>query len=109
MLFEIVQFPKITIATSIDESKVNSLKAGSSYQSQIALSVSLHGVTKIIPANVQVVKLAGNGILVSSIYPIIVNASDFALESGVEALRVIAKLPVISTAVPVSFNLMFIK
>jgi len=109
MLFEVAQFPKLSIETAVDDAKVNSLKAGESYQSQIMLDVNLHGITKKMPTYIQVIKLTDNNVLVSSVYPIIVKASDFELAKGIEALRAVANLPVISTAVPVSFNLVFTK
>jgi hypothetical protein len=39
--------------------------------------------------------------------PVVVNAPEFKLAEGVEALREIAGLPSISLAVPVSFVLAF--
>jgi len=107
MLFEVIQFPKATIETAIDASKLKNLKIGESYQTNLTLTVNLHGVSKEISGDVQVIKLANNNIIVNSIYPIILQASDFELTGGIEALAKVAKLPVISSAVPVSFNLVF--
>ena len=47
------------------------------------------------------------GLRVIAAEPVLISAADFGLESGVEALREVAGLNVISTAVPVSFQLVF--
>lgn len=107
MLFEVLQFPKATIETTIDESKLKGLKIGENYQTNLALSVNLHGVSQKVSGDVQVIKLTDKSIVVNSLHPFIINAADFKLADGIEALREIAKLPVISSAVPVSFNLVF--
>ena len=49
----------------------------------------------------------GQSLRVVSARPVIVNAGDFGLEAGVTALREIAGLKAISTAVPVSARLVF--
>jgi hypothetical protein len=82
---------------------------GDRVQSKVDLDVKLHGVTKVMSADIQVVKLNDSEILVSSISPLILRAEDFNLSNGVDALRDIAKLTSISTAVPVTFNLVFTK
>ncbi|CAH1385143.1 YceI family protein [Candidatus Nitrotoga sp. M5] len=107
MLFEIIQFPKATIETSIDESKLKSLKIGEQYQTNLTVTINLHGVSKEISGDVQVIKLSDNSIVVNSVHPIIIKAADFELTGGIEALAQVAKLPVISSAVPVTFNLVF--
>jgi len=109
MLFEVPQFSKATIDAAIDNSKLESLQDGEYYQTNITLSLSLHGVKKQMSSAVQVVKISNNSILVSSIHPVIIKALDFNLVNGIETLREIAKLPTISTAVPVTFNLLFKK
>jgi len=67
----------------------------------------LHGVSKEMATEVRVVKLAKNRILAVSVNPIIVNADQYNLLEGVEKLREVANLPSISTAVPVTFSLIF--
>jgi polyisoprenoid-binding protein YceI len=109
MLFEVSKFSSATITAEIDSSKLDSLKGGERYQENINLILDLHGITNKITATVQVIKLSNSGILVYSVIPVIINASDFGLANGVEALREIANLPVISAAIPVTFSLVFNK
>ena len=107
MLFEVAKFLSATVTTTIDQSKVASLNDGESFQESVKLLLTLHGVTNEVSSVVQVVKLTNNRILVNATHPIIIKAADFGLVDGIEALRNIAKLPVISTAVPVTFTLLF--
>lgn len=107
MLFEVSKYSEARINANISQELISKLKVGNSLQKTTVISVSLHGVTKDVEVVVQIVKLTGESLLVSSISPIIINASDFNLSKGVEALRKVAHLPVISTAVPVTFNLVF--
>lgn len=109
MLFEVSKYASATITTKFESSKLASLKVGERYQEKADLNLDLHGITKKIIATVQVVKLSDSSVLVYSVHPVIINASDFGLANGVEALREIAKLPVISAAIPVTFSLVFTK
>lgn len=107
LLFEVIRFPKATIITSIDPVQLQKMESGDNKHFPVTLSANLHGVTKDIQTEVHIIKLSNNNILVYSKQPLIINAADFKLNEGVEALREIAKLPVISKAVPVTFNFVF--
>ena len=109
MLFEVSKFSTATITTKIDNARLDSLKGGDLYQDNVNLELDLHGITNKITATVQVVKLSSSSVLVYSVFPVVINASDFGLAAGVEALREIASLPSISTAIPVTFSLVFNK
>ena len=56
---------------------------------------------------VVVIGESGGQLRVLSARPVILNVGDFGLEKGVEALREIAGLSAISTAIPVSVQLVF--
>ncbi len=60
-------------------------------------------------AELLIARLAADRVLISTLKPIIVNASNVALAEGVEKLREIAGLPSISNAVPVTFVLQFVR
>ena len=107
MLFDVANFATADIKTSIEQSRINALKHGENYLDKINIVVSLHGKSKELETMVNIIKLSDNRVLVYSIQPIIVNASDFDLAAGVEALKTVAKLPSISSAVPVTFSLVF--
>ncbi|WP_415892445.1 YceI family protein [Neptuniibacter sp. PT8_73] len=109
MLFETGKFAQANFTAQVDVNQIEKQAVGSIQPQTITGKLSLHGVEKEITAQVNVVKLADNKVLVSTAQPITINAADFALDSGVTALKEIAKLPSISFAVPVSFNLAFTK
>ncbi|MBV1915169.1 MAG: YceI family protein [Pseudomonadales bacterium] len=109
MLFDTVTFPDAMISGKIPLSQVAQLEAGDTFVSTLKLSLSLHGNTRELSSRANITKLTDNRILVTSVAPIIIKAEDYTLAEGVEALRAVAKLTSISTAVPVTFSLLFSK
>lgn len=109
MLFETELFPKAQVAAKVDIAKFMKLKEGQSRSEEMELTLALHGSSKSFKAEVTVMKLEGERFMVTTTSPIIINASDYGLLKGIEALRDIVNLPSISTAVPVTLNLVFDK
>lgn len=107
LLFDVSKFATANILAKVDSGKLKAMKKGDFYQEDFDIVLSLHGIEKKITTLINVVKLADGSIRVSSVHPVIITAQDFGLSEGVEALRVVANLPVISTAVPVTFNMVF--
>jgi polyisoprenoid-binding protein YceI len=107
MLFEIDSFSKATISAALDLKALDEMDIGETYKDSIGFNLSLHGVSKEMVTDVRVVKLAKNRILAISETPIIVNADQYKLLEGVKKLQEVANLPSISTAVPVTFSLIF--
>ena len=107
MLFEVSKFPKATVTATIDADLIKAMPAGSSYIDSLTFTANLHGVKQTLKTDVRVIKLLDDKVLAVSVIPVIISASQFRLEQGIEQLRKIAKLPSISTAVPVTFSLMF--
>jgi len=107
MLFQTDLYPKAIITANVDTKKVSQLKLGQSLQYKQTLTLDLHGIKNEFVADVQVTKLMANAINVSSVKPVVLNAADFKLVEGINALRDIAGLPSITTQVPVTFNLVF--
>ena len=107
MLFEVASFSKANISAALDSKALGEMNIGETYKDSIRFNLSLHGVSKEMATDVRVVKLTKNRILAVSVSPIIVNADQYNLLDGVENLREIANLPSISTAVPVTFSLVF--
>ena len=106
MLFETNLFPDGIITGSIDLDALTDMDAGSSVARQIDFELSLHGQSVALAADVQVTR-TGEGVIVSTLKPLVVMADSFALTAGVEMLREVAGLPSISRAVPVSFTAVF--
>ena len=106
MLFETSLFPDATISGSINLDALTDMDAGTSVARQIDFELSLHGQSVALAADVQITR-TGEGVVVSTLKPLIVMADSFSLAAGVEKLREVAGLPSISRAVPVSFTVVF--
>ena len=106
ILFETAKFPNATIAAEVDPAILAEVAKGGTVSTEVPVRLSLHGVEDDISVPVTVFSDGGSLSVVSS-RPVIINAADFGLASGVEALREVAGLNTISTAVPVTLNLHF--
>ena len=107
ILFDTEKFTTATVKGAVDLTKVKALKVGDTFVEPVTLTLSLHGISHQVTNKVQITKLNNGKLLVTSLMPVIINASDYSLEDGVEKLRDVAKLASIDTAIPVSFNLIF--
>ncbi|TMP41133.1 hypothetical protein CWB96_15490 [Pseudoalteromonas citrea] len=106
-LFDSDAYPTAEVLLSVDYAALMALPVGSSEKQSISATLSLVGVVKEITADVIIQRLSNNQILVQSLVPIVLDATDLGLESSIETLKTLANLTVISYAVPVSFNLVF--
>lgn len=106
MLFEIESFPNATLSGQVEMDKVMALENGEYLDMTIQFNLELHGRKKLITAPVRVSRL-GDEIHVNTDKPLLVNAAYFKLGEGVERLREVAGLNMISTTVPVSARLVF--
>ena len=106
MLFETNLFPQATISADVDLDTITAMAPGSSETQQLNFSLSMRDVTRSYTAEVLVTRV-GDGVIATTLKPVIVTAESYGLVSGVEALREIAGLPSISQAVPVSFTIKF--
>ena len=106
-LFETADFLQATASGFININKVASLEIGDSYIESVQLTLSFHGIANKITNEVRVTKLKNERLLVTSLLPLVINASNYGLTAGIEKLRMLAGLPSISDAVPVTFSLVF--
>ena len=107
MLFETDRFGLANVSVTVDPAQLDRLDPGESSQMVVEASLSLHGVSRPLQMELMVVRSGDSRLVVTSARPVVVNASDFELAGGIEALREVAGLPSISLAVPVSFVLTF--
>jgi len=108
MLFRTVEFPAANITSDVDPGMLAIVTDGGLVTTDIEVVLSLHGQQATLSVPVLVSGGEGSILRVISARPVIVNAGEFALVAGVEALREVAGLSSISTAVPVTFNLVFV-
>ena len=107
MLFNTEQFASAEVAAKIDAAMIAELKAGQSLDMTVEGVLEMHGEMRPLLMEVVIARSGASRMLVMSKKPVVINAPEFNLADGVEALREIAGLPSISLAVPVSFVLSF--
>ena len=106
MLFEIDSFPNATLEADVDMDEVMALENGEAMAMTLQFNLDLYKREKVITTPVTVARL-GDEIHVSTDKPIILNAAYFKLDAGIERLREVAGLKMISTSVPVTARLVF--
>jgi polyisoprenoid-binding protein YceI len=107
IVFQVAQFPEAMISVPVDSAMLDDLKPGVPASATYTATVSLHGMTQEIPADLQVVKLSDNTLQVNLVKPLIVSAAAFGLAEGVEELRTVANLTSITPSVVVDFSLLY--
>lgn len=106
-LFETSSFPNAEVAVGVNLNVINNLSVGNSLKTDISATLNLHGVLFPITSTVEITKLSNSKILVRNIIPLVINTNNHELSAGVETLKGLAGLSVISYAVPVNFTLVF--
>jgi len=106
-LFEIEKFPDALITTHIDLRPINDLAPGAQLELRLPLTVDLHGKQHTYDAELLATRLDDRRFQVVTLEPLVINAADFDLAPGLEALRKLAGLSAISLSVPVGAVLIF--
>ncbi len=106
-LFETDVYPSAELTARVDLEKIDALGMGESLVQPVEASLSLHGQRSGLTVLLRITRLDLDRLMVVSEQPVVVNARDFGLVPGVEALRKIVGLSSISLAVPVTFVLVF--
>lgn len=107
-LFETTSFPIAKVTLDVDMQTLTAIPVGSHLEQTITPLLDLHGFVVPISTEVRIRKLSDNRIMVQNLSPVIVNAEQFGLVAGVDMLRSLAGLDVISYLVPVNFTLIFV-
>ncbi|MBA5248774.1 MAG: YceI family protein [Gammaproteobacteria bacterium] len=108
LFFKVVDFPKAVIKAKIDMKKIKSI---SYYRKmKIPATLTLYGKTKAIKLNVLVAKTYKSRLLITSMKPIIINASDYGIpaENLVKLAKTVGGLS-LSNKAAVNFVLTFKK
>ena len=108
LLFETVNFPVALVTSRVDEAVIKTAAGGGVLVTEIPIKLELHGHEKAMTVPVVLAGTSGGGLLVVTTSPILINAADFGLDIGIGLLQSAAGLDSIVTAVPVSFQLLFV-
>ena len=109
LLFEVGTFPVASFSTQIDLDALLAMAPGETQSLALVGELNLHGVSNAVRAEVAVVRIGDARFNVVTQKPMVVLAGSHALLDGIERLREIAGLRMISLAVPVSFSLQFVR
>lgn len=107
-LFETATYSEAIISIDLDTDVFMNLAAGQSTVQDYTFSLDLHGMQMPITTQIRITRLSDTSLLVQNTQPIFIAAADFGLLTGIETLRTLAGLDVISFTVPVNFNLLFV-
>jgi len=107
LLFQTSLFPTANITAQVAPQVLAAIAGGGFVTTDITVMLSLHGAERELSVPVVVSGEEGGFMRVLTPRPVLVSVADFGLEDGVNALREIAGLNSISTAVPVTLHLLF--
>ncbi|PCI51290.1 MAG: hypothetical protein COB49_02410 [Alphaproteobacteria bacterium] len=105
--FQIKEFPVATLSGQIDMNKLDGLKVGGQRSFDVAFDFDLHGMGQTIEAELVILRLTENTVVVIPGEFIFLDVEKFNLLSGLEKLKKLAKLPSISRSIPITFHLTF--
>lgn len=108
-LFQVGLHPVATLTGDVDPAVFKKLAVGQSQTVETVFSLDLHGIKKDIEAELTVVRLAKDKVLVLPREMIFIEAEDFGLLEGLKKLQELASLSSITTVVPVNFYLIYRK
>lgn len=107
LLFDIDKFPQATVSAQLDVRPIDTLAAGAQLELSLPLTLTLHGKSQTYTAELLATRLDDHRFQVVTLAPLVLNAGDFGLVKGLDALRKIAGLSAISRSVPVGAVLIF--
>ena len=107
MLFEVANFATARFDGQVDAAAVKALAVGDSKDFEVKGQFALHGKTQEMTTRLRVNKLNGGNVAVNTIAPIVVDARQYDLTSGIDKLREVMGLPVIVYTVPVTFSVVY--
>lgn len=107
LLFETVKFPTATVTAQIEPALLAAAAEGGTVSAEVPVRLSLHGLEGKLTVPLVAVGEQGGPLQVFSARPVLLNAADFGLAAGIEALREIAGLRAISNAIPITVHLVF--
>jgi len=107
ILFDVADFPTALVTAQLDPETFASLKVGMTMVRPIMAQVLLKGMEANVEARLQVARVSEDRVIATTIEPVIITTDMFGLTDELGDLRVLAQLPSISPAVPVTFTLTF--
>jgi polyisoprenoid-binding protein YceI len=101
MLFKVVDTPQATFSAEVNPSLVGKLAVGESSDLEIEGKFTLGGQTKPMKAALRVTRLSATQLQVVTRESLVVNANDYGMKAGVEALRDVMGLNFLASVAPI--------
>lgn len=105
--FQTAEFPVATLRGQVDMKKFNDLKVGGQQSFDVTFDFDLHGQGQTIEAELVILRLTKGTVVVFPSEFIFLDVEKFNLLSGLKKLQELAKLPSISSSIPITFHLTF--
>ncbi len=105
--FQTGEFPVARLQGQVDMDKFNELKVGGQLSADLALDFDLHGQEQTIEAELVILRLTADTVVVIPNDIIFLDVEKFDLLPGLKKLQELAKLSSISSTVPITFHLTF--
>lgn len=106
-LFETVNFPSAIITAQLNPADYAMAAIGSRSLVTLSANLDLHGVTSELEFDAFVTRVSENTVTVDTAAPILIDADEFELGGGLDKLKELAGLDMISPIVPVTVSLVF--
>jgi hypothetical protein len=97
--------PQARFAAQLDPALARSLTQAASSDVDLKGTLTLAGQSKPVDAKLRLTRLAGGALQVSTRAPIVIDANQYGMRAGVEAMREVMGLNFLASSAPVSFSL----
>ncbi len=105
MLFNVQLMPQARFEARLDPALTRALSQGAPSDIDLKGTLTLAGQSKPVDAKLRLTRLAGGALQVSTRAPIVIDANQYGMKAGVEAMREVMGLNFLASAAPVSFTL----
>ena len=106
LFFETFQFPEAVITARIDPAMIADLAQVRRKVVKLPFTMSLHGVTQELEADVSVTLLSDEMVSISTFEPLQISVADFNLAGGIKKLEEAAGVTIVPSS-SVTFDLLF--
>ena len=106
-VFQTDKYTSASFNAQLDNIAITALNHGDSYTTSVKGTLNFHGQSQEVIVDVNVVKLSGNKLFVSTVKPFFIKADAYGVVKGINKLKELASLPSINYVVPVNFSVTF--
>lgn len=107
LLFDTATFPEARIMAQLNLAPITDLAPGAQLELRLPIQVEIRGRKHGYMADLLATRLDDQRFQVVTLAPLVLDASHFGLEEGIEALRQTARLAGISPSIPVGAVMIF--